>query len=245
MKPDFVLLISKEKSYVVDRNKDFHMEHGFIRSKDMINKKFGGVVKTNIGKKFYVVKPNVNDILKKVKRTAQVILPKDISLIIAYTGILSDGFVIDAGTGTGYLSIFLGHYLRDGKIVTYEENKNFYKIAKENIKITGLENISIKNKNVSSLSEKNFDLALLDMQKASKVIKKIFSGLVVGGWIVAYSPTIEHLSSVIKVMRKLKFSEIKTVENIVREWQVERTIRPKTVGLMHTGFITFCRKMGL
>lgn len=244
MKSNLVLLISKDSSYVVDPKKDFHTKDGTIRSKDLLKAKFGDIVKTTIGKKFYVVKPTVNDIMKKMKRTAQVITPKDISLILAYTGISPDSTVIDAGTGTGYLAIFLAHYLTRGKIFTYEEKKEFFKIAKGNIQLSGLKNILIKNKSVSSAKEKNVDLITLDMQDASKVIKKLYKNLSVGGWLVVYSPTVEHLSSVIKVVRKLNFSEVKTVENIVREWQTERTIRPKTLGLMHTGFITFCRKLG-
>ncbi len=246
MKEKLVLLIAKDCSYIVDTTKDFHTKDGVIRSKDLTKSKFGSEIKTSMGKKFYLVRPTVNDVItKKLKRTAQVILPKDISLILAYTGISPDSFVVDAGTGSGYLSIFLGYYLQRGKIVTYEENKEFHNVAKENVKITGLKNITLKNKSITSISEKNFDIATLDMQKASKVISKIYSRLNVGGWLVVYSPTVDHLSSVAKVLRKLKYSEIKTVENIVREWQTERTIRPKTLGLMHTGFITFCRKLGL
>jgi len=171
-------------------------------------------------------------------------LPKDISLILAYTGINPDSLVVDAGTGTGFLSIFLASYLSEGKVVTYERDKRFVKLATENIKMSGLKNLKLKHKDVTKgVKEKNVDLITLDLHGVEKLIKKIYKNLKGGGWIVVYSPTVDQLIKVNKEMKKLSFSELKTVENIVRDWQIEKTTRPKTMGLMHTGFLTFGRKV--
>lgn len=243
---DKVLLLSKDESYLVTASKKkFNVQSGMIDLGNLIGKIYGGKIKTHIGKEFIIVKPTMLDMFSKFTRGAQVILPKDISLIFAYTGISPDSLVVDAGTGSGFLSIFLGSYLTNGKVVTYENDGRFVKIAKGNIEMSGLKNVNLKRKDISKgIDEKNVDLVTLDLQHPEKIVKHAYKSLKTGGWLVVYSPTIEEVIKVTKGMRKY-FSEVKTVENIVREWQTERTTRPKTIGLMHTGWLTFARNMGL
>ncbi|MEM5809208.1 MAG: tRNA (adenine-N1)-methyltransferase [Candidatus Aenigmatarchaeota archaeon] len=243
---DKVLLLSKDESYVVSVSKKiFNGRSGMINLSRLIGKNYGSKIKTHLGKEFVIVKPSVLDLFEKcLTRTAQVILPKDASLILGYTGISSDSLVVDIGTGSAYLAIFLANYLSKGKVITYEKDKRFIKIAGENIKLSGLKNIQMKQKDVSGgISERNVDLITLDLQHPEKLIKHAYKSLKTGGWLVVYSPTIEEVIKVTKEIRKRGFSEVKTIENIVREWQTERTTRPKSMGLIHTGWLTFARKL--
>lgn len=239
------LLISGDVSYLVSVSKqNFNTKYGLIKISELAKKNFGDKVKTSTGYEFTVAKPNLLDILHhKVKRTAQVILPKDVSLILAYTGLMPDSLAVDSGTGTGYLAIFLANYLPRGKVVTYERDKRFWKIAAENFKASGLENIQFKKKNFKHATEKNADLVSLDLENPEKYIDKAYKILCAGGWLSIYTPTIDSLLKVRKSLVRKKFIEVKTVENIVREWQMTKTVRPKTIGLMHTGFLTFARKI--
>jgi tRNA (adenine57-N1/adenine58-N1)-methyltransferase len=75
---------------------------------------------------------------RKLKRGPQIVTPKDASLILAYTGILPGSKVVDAGTGSGHLAIFLATYIKPGKVYTYEKDERFIKVAKDNIKISKL-----------------------------------------------------------------------------------------------------------
>lgn len=228
----------------MDTGKDFHTKSGVIKTGEM-KKGFGKKLKTHLGKEFFIIKPTLKDILeKKIERTAQVMLPKDIALILGYTGIPNDSSVVDAGTGTGYTAIFLANYISNGKIVTYENDKRFLKNAEKNIESSGCSNIKLKNADITKgIKEKNVDLVILDLQDADKVVNRAYHALNYGGYLVVYSPTIDHLIKSLKSIKKKNFIDIKTVENIVREWQSERTLRPKTMGLMHTGFLTFARKV--
>lgn len=181
---------------------------------------------------------------KFLKRGPQIITPKDASLILAYTAVQPGNKVVDAGTGSGFLAIFLATYIRPGKVYTYENDERFIKLAKANIKISGLSKyIRLRKADVTKgIKEKNVDLVTLDLKDAKKTVKHAYKALKKGGWLVAYSPTIEHLLGAIKEIKKEGFGEIKTVESIVREWKVDRTTRPETVGIMHTGFLTFAKR---
>ncbi len=240
---DKILLMGKEETHLVTASKKKYNSHlGMIDLGKLIGKKYGSKIKTHIGKELILVKPTILDMLSKFTRGAQVILPKDIGIILAYTGISNSGLVVDAGAGSAYLSIFIGNYLTGGKIVTYEKDKRFVKIAKGNIEMSGLKNVKLKQKDISKgINEKNVDLVTLDLQHPDKVVKHAYKSLNTGGWLVVYSPTVDEMMKACREIKKY-FSGIKIVENIVREWQAEKTIRPKTMGLMHTGWLILSRK---
>jgi len=242
---ELVLLINEKNSYVVEKSDaKIQTADGIVDLKKI--KKFDSIAKTSTGRKYFVARPNLVDILrKKVKRMPQVILPKDAALILAYTGTMPGSNAVDAGAGTGYLSIFLANYLKPGRIVTYEKNRSFAKIANENFKASRLEKfITLKQKDIRKrLDEKNVDLITLDMQYAESVVKHAYISLKYGGWLVVYSPYIEQVKKVVFQMKRKGFSEVKTVENIVRSWDVREHTLPQRSGIMHTGFITFARKV--
>jgi len=247
-KGTLVLLVRNGKSYLVEVGKGkLNLKEGNIDLSQLLKKNFGDEIKTHIGKKFSIVEPNLKDVLeKKVKRLPQIITPKDVALIMAYTGIGQGDKVVDAGTGSGYLAIILASHIKPGKVFTYENNKQFFNVAKKNIKLTGVEKF-VKLKNVDAtkgFKERNVDLVTLDLKNPEKIIPHAYISLKPGGWLAVYSPYVEQIRKVVKEIKKKNFSNVKIVENIVREWQVEEFTRPKTVGLMHTGFLTFARKMG-
>ncbi|MBL7169665.1 MAG: methyltransferase domain-containing protein [Candidatus Aenigmarchaeota archaeon] len=190
------------------------------------------------------MKNNLNEVLEKLKRLPQVVLPKDASLILAYTGIPPNAKIVDAGSGSGFLAIFLAWYCPNGKVVTYEKRKEFAKVVEENVKKSGLKNILVKNKDIlKGFSEKNLDLITLDMKDCEKVIPEAYKKLKKGGWLVVYSPHVEQVIDVMNEMKRSGFEDVKCVENTVREWQSNYGYtRPKTQGIMHTGWLTFGKK---
>jgi tRNA (adenine57-N1/adenine58-N1)-methyltransferase len=243
---ELILLLSRNSSYLIEARKGkLHTKDGIFNLDEILKKNFGDKIKTHLKKEFMMVKPNLADILERAKRGPQIIMPKDAALILAYTGISQGSFVVDVGTGSSFLVIFLANYIKPGKVVTYEKDKKMVRIAEENIRLSGLSRfVEIKNKDATKgIAEKNVDLVTVDVQNPEKVVKQAYKALKPGGWLAVYSPTIEEVIAVTKKIRELNFSYIKTVENIVREWQTERTTRPKTMGIMHTGFLTFARKV--
>jgi tRNA (adenine57-N1/adenine58-N1)-methyltransferase len=189
---ELALLYSDDCSYIAEAGKkEMHTKDGVINLSALRKKKFGDVIKTHLGKEFRIIKPSLIDLLnRKMRRLPQIIMPKDIALILAYTGISPGSKVVDAGTGSAYLSIFLANYIRPGKIFTYEVDKKFAKSAKKNIEDSGFSNfITMKRKDITKgVSEKNVDLVTLDMKDAEKVVKHAYKALSPGGYIVVYSP---------------------------------------------------------
>ncbi|MEM7826901.1 MAG: methyltransferase domain-containing protein [Candidatus Aenigmatarchaeota archaeon] len=186
---------------------------------------------------------NVLDILAKVKRMPQVVLPKDAALIVAYTGVSPGWDVLDAGTGSAFLSIFLANLVKPGKVVSYEKNKQYAENALRHAKEFEIRNLEIINQDIlkADIKEK-FDLITLDMKGANAAVKKLDKNLKACGYFAVYSPHIEQVKLVRSALENLDYKVI-TLENIVREWKVtSKFTHPLPTGIIHTGFITIGRK---
>ncbi|MBU5557637.1 MAG: methyltransferase domain-containing protein [Candidatus Aenigmatarchaeota archaeon] len=246
IKPKQQILLLGPKSYLVRAEGRFDCEYGSVQLDKLVGKAFGTKIKID-KYNFSIVQPTVTDFLFKLaKRAPQVILPKDAATILAVTGIGRDAVVVDAGTGSSFLSLFLANYV--GKIYTYEKKKEFYKLASRNIKNSGLKNISIKLADISKgIKERNVDLITLDLEGPEKIIKLAEKALKAGGWLVVYCLHVEEVQAVCRELTKRSFTEPRIVENLQRNWQIhvgKRTwTRPKSVMLGHTGFLVFARKI--
>lgn len=242
--PKKILITKKSKKFLVkDNSKDFHSQYGLVKSKDL-KKKDGSKIKTNTGKELTIFSPYFIDLYLRIKRDAQIIPLKDIGLIITETGIGKNSKVLDAGSGSGALALFLSHICKS--VISYEIRKDFIKIVKENIEMLGLKNIKIKNKDIyKGISDKGFDVIILDVPSPWKAIDNAAKGLKPGGFLVSYSPTIPQVMDFVKCVNKSKeFVYLKTSEIIEREWEVEeRKVRPKSKGIGHSGFLSFVRRI--
>lgn len=238
---EYVLLINSKDKILLEKGKVFNTKYGIIDTRHI---EYGSIVETKKAK-FIALKPNPIDLLEKCRRGAQVVLPKDACQITAITGLTQGWRCLDAGTGSGFLAIFLGNIVgKKGRVYTYEKRKEFYEIAKRNIEICGLEKtVIIKNEDVRNFKERNLDLVTLDMKNSHELIEKVYKRLKAGGWLVVYSPHIEEQIRVIEEMKKVGFHVYATIENIQRKWKsLYGYTHPEPSGILHTGFMTFGRK---
>ena len=183
-----------------------------------------------------------NPLLRKLKRGPQVVLPKDIGMILAFTGVGKTSKVVDAGAGSAWLSISLGNVAKS--VVTYERREEFAELARKNVERAGLKNVKVKVADVfDGISEKNLDLITLDLAESDKAVLHAFKALRTGGYLVGYLPHSEQVSRFVRECETVGFGEVFTIECIVREMLVrEQGFRPENVGLMHTAYLVFARK---
>jgi len=192
-----------------------------------------------------IIEPSFVDLYKKIKRAPQIISLKEIGYIIAETGINSKCWILDSGTGSGALACYLAHIVEE--VISYEIRADFMLVAEENKKSLNLKNLRLFNKNIyDGIAEKNLDVIILDLPEPWLVIEHAERALRHGGFLVSYSPSIpQTIDFVNKLKSNEAFIHVKTIEIIVREWEIEdRRVRPKTTGVMHTGFLSFGRRVG-
>ena len=187
----------------------------------------------------------IPDLMKKLKRGPQIITLKDAAIISAFTGMSPGDSVVDAGAGSGFLSVYMGNIVKPGKVISYERRPEFAEIARKNVKKAGLEKIvDIKDKDIyEGIDENDVDVVTLDLPEPWNAVAHAKKALKTGGYAVAYVPSVEQFRKFVRECEKSGMLHEKTVECTVREMVVkERGTRPQIKGLMHTGYISFCRK---
>ncbi|MBC7090358.1 MAG: tRNA (adenine-N1)-methyltransferase [Nitrososphaeria archaeon] len=244
-----VLLYSlKGKSWLVkvDPRLDFHTHVGVIRFSDLIGKRFGDVIKTNLGQDIILLEPFLIDYLMKSERKTQIVYPKDIGLIVMETGICPGSVVVEAGTGSGVLTTAIANFVRPtGKVYSYEIRPEFIEIAERNLKKAGLQDyVVIKNRDAShGFDEKNVDAVLIDVGAPWMVAGPAYNALKGGGAIAAILPTINQAEKLAIELKRHGFVNIHTVELLCRGIEArEGMSRPSTRMIAHTAYLMFARK---
>ncbi|HDO20323.1 MAG TPA: tRNA (adenine-N1)-methyltransferase [Candidatus Bathyarchaeota archaeon] len=243
-----ILYLDRRRKYLVQvkRNRMFHTHRGYVDLGEVIGRRYGEAVKSHLGFKFYIFKPTIRNYVMKVERKTQIIYPKDIALIITYTGIGPGSRVIEAGTGSGALTTALAYYVRpDGKVYSYDIKEEYLKKAEKNIRRAGLEDyVELKLKDVTEgFEEENVDAVVLDLATPWLVVKHAYNALADWGSIASYSPTVEQVIKTVEALRKTRFKDIECIECLIRNIKVkEGETRPETFMVGHTGYITFARK---
>ncbi len=243
-----ILYLSPRKTYMVkaEKGKSFHTHKGFVKFDDIIGKEWGCNLTSSLGFRFTVLKPLLHDYIMKSARETQINYPKDIGLIVMFSGIGPGSIVVEAGTGTGAMTTALAHYVRpDGKVYSYEIREEFKRTAEKNLKRAGLINhVELKNKDVTTgIDEDNVDSVILDLAIPWVVVPIAHTALKPSGTLVSFSPTIDQVVKSVEALQQNGFVDIQTVECLMRGMQIERgKTRPHTLMTAHTGYITFSRK---
>ncbi len=236
-----VAISDNAKFLIKDESKDFHSKFGYLKCSEFKSKK---VVKTNKGKEFFILPAQFIDAYEKIKRGAQIISLKDIGAIITETGIDGNSRVLDAGAGSGALTCYLAHIVKE--VFSYEIREDFAKITHGNIDYLGLKNVKLKVGDITKgIKESKLDLITLDLKNPEEVVEHAEKALKRGGFLVFYTPqVIQALIAVNKAIDSGKFVYSKTKELGEREWKVKgRIAKPIEPLLSHTGFLTFLRRV--
>lgn len=183
------------------------------------------------------------EILKKCKRGPQVILPKDIGVILAYSGVGKNSLVVDAGAGSGWLAIALANVAK--KVTSYEWREEFSELAEKNAKRAGVsESLEIKRANVlEGIGEREVDLVTFDFADSDKAVPHAHAALRKGGMLFGYLPHVEQSRRFFEACEAAGFEKPQMVECIMRDYLVRQAgVRPENTGLTHTAYIVFAAK---
>ena len=248
-KNDVIVLIdSNLKKFIVDTNSktDKIKGVGVLDPTTLIGEEYGKQIEIG-NKQFWILSPSLQDKLQSLKRRAQIILPRDAAHIIMNCSIESGNTVLEAGIGSGSLTIALASAIApDGHVISYDIRKDFIDHAMKNIQKAGLEKyVTTEIRDVTEKIDQNeLDAIILDVPNPWEAVDHAWDALKVGGYFCSYSPLISQVENTVKAIQNQSFIEIKTFENIQREMVVSKYgTRPSFDMLGHTGYLTFARKV--
>ncbi len=246
---DSVLLyLNRRKTYLVrlEKGKSFHTHRGFIQLDELIGKEYGTRVASSMGVEFVMLKPALRDHIFKMLRKTQIMYPKDIALVLIFSGVGPGSRVVEAGTGTGALTSALAFYVKPtGRVYSYEVRGEFVDTALKNLRRAGVsECVELKNKDITQgIDEEGVDAVVLDMATPWLVVPHACSALKGSGTLVSFSPTIDQVVRTVEALEENGFVDVETIECLMRRMQIERgKTRPETLMTGHTGYVTSARK---
>ncbi|MBA5942789.1 MAG: tRNA (adenine-N1)-methyltransferase [Methanophagales archaeon] len=254
------LIDRKDRSYriLLKAASSFTSRHGTIPHDAIIGSEEGSIVKSCYNEKFLVYRPTLAEYIAKMRKGSQIIYPKDIAAILLLGDIFPAATVLEAGIGSGALTIALLRAVgATGRVISYERRKEFLKIARSNIDEffetvesagrEGAGELIVKEMDVyEGIEEKELDRVILDLQEPWRALKHVEKSLRNGGILVCYIPTVMQIFKLSKQIESKyadSFRLIGIYEVGMRGWEVKaRSIRPEHRMIAHTGFIFVARK---
>jgi tRNA (adenine57-N1/adenine58-N1)-methyltransferase len=243
---------SKGKIYsiTITPGKEWHTHKGWIVHDDLIGLPEGSVVSTSAGLKFTVFIPLLTDYVLSMPRGATIVYPKDAAMIIGFADIFPGARVLEAGVGSGALTLSLLRAVgANGHVHSVERREEFADNAKSNIESYfggPPDNWSL---DIGSVQEKefseDFDRVILDMLAPWECVELAAKVLRPGGVYMAYVATTTQLSATAEALKSDgHFTEPESFESMVRGWHHEGlAVRPQQRMIGHTGFLIFARRM--
>ena len=224
---------------------DIHGTDGVIPSATLAETGFGVEVKTLQGKPYRVMKPTLYDLVRGVRRQTQILYPKDIGYICMRLGVGNGTRVIEAGSGSGSLTVALSWFSGErGHVYTYEARQEFYDLCRRNLDWAGVgRNVTQHLRDIKDgFDQTDADALFLDVRTPWEYLPQVAAAVKAGGSLAFLLPTTEQISLLLKGMETGPFDDIEVEEVFVRGWKpVADRLRPNDRMVAHTGFLVFAR----
>ncbi len=249
---DAALLIdSKGRRFLLELTPDrtFQYHEGAVPHNDLIGRDDGSWIVSSTGAQLLLLRPRLADFVLKMKRSAQVVYPKDLGPILVYADIGPGMTVLEAGSGSGALTLGLSRAVGPaGRVVSVEVREDHAAHARKAVerwygKVP--DNVELRVGDVTDEVEGVApERIVLDLPEPWHVVETAAKHQPQGGILVAYLPTIIQVQSTVETARETGvFTEIEVKEFLVRDWNVAgRSVRPEHNMIGHTGFLVFMRK---
>ena len=226
---------------------ELHTHRGIVKHDDLIGKSWGSQVFSHLGSPFFLLQPALADLLVDLPRNTQIMYPKDIGFILISMGVGPGQRVIEAGTGSGSMTIALAYAVgAQGRVYSYEQRQEMLNLAQKNLQRLGLdERVEFKLRDiVEGLDETDLDAFFLDVPNPYDYVAQVRKALKPGGFFCGLVPTFNQVAKLLHALRLNGFAFIEVCEILLRYYKPEPSrLRPTDRMVAHTGYLIFSRRI--
>ncbi len=226
---------------------DIQSHRGVLKHDDLIGLPWGSQVFSHMGAPFFLLQPSIADILNDLPRTTQILYTKDIGYLLIMMGIAPGQLILEAGTGSGSMTIALATAIgADGKVVSYEQKKDTQNLARKNLERVRLASrVDFKLRDIiEGFDETDADAFFLDVQNSFDYISQVRAALKPGGFFGTLLPTFNQVEKTLHALKKHNFAFVEVCEIMLRHYKSDPLrIRPTDRMVAHTGYLIFARKI--
>jgi tRNA (adenine57-N1/adenine58-N1)-methyltransferase len=247
---DLVFLFSQDyKTFqlVLKPGSRAHTHRGIIEHDDLIGQPLGRKLRSHTGHAFWVLEPSTYDLVRQAKRSTQIMYPKDIGYLLVRLNIRPGTRVIEAGTGSGGLTLALARAVQpDGMVYSYEHREDIQAVARENLERLGLLPYCtfIVRDAAEGFDETEVDALFYDLREPWDYLAQAHAALKGGGFFGAILPTTNQVAHLLNDLPRAGFAGIEVEELILRPYKaVPARLRPMDRMVAHTGYLIFARKV--
>ena len=242
-----LLYDAKGRRYLIElvAGAEFQYHRGTLPHHSIIGAVEGSRFESSLGAELVALRPRMADFILKMQRGANVVYPKDAGAILVWADIGPGMAVLEAGTGSGALTMVLARaVLPGGRVVSVERRSDHLELARQ--RISGFfgavpDHVELRAGSVEDLvAELQPDRVVLDIPEPWHAVEPAAKHLPGGGVFCCYLPTVPQVQTTRQAMAATEaFIEVSTFEMMMREWSVSgRSVRPAHRMIGHTGFIT-------
>jgi tRNA (adenine57-N1/adenine58-N1)-methyltransferase len=245
---DLVQLVSpKGKRYlrVAGAESELHTHDGKLDLKSICDLDYGQCIRTHLDREYRLFKPTLYELVKKIDRQTQIIYPKDIGYILFKLSIGPGVRVIEAGCGSGSLTLALAWFVGpQGQVVSLERRPEFARLCAKNLSRVGLlDRVEIREQDLGDgLNIPEADAVFIDVRTPWGYLDHIAAGVKNGHPVGFLLPTVNQVTTLLAAMQDTVFTEAEVVEILVRHYKpVPERFRPEDRMVAHTGYLIFTK----
>jgi tRNA (adenine57-N1/adenine58-N1)-methyltransferase len=248
---DLVLLIGQDRKEFILRlraNAQLQTHRGYINHDDLLGQSLGREIRSHLGYPFVILEPSTCDLVRLIKRTTQIMYPKDIGYILLKLSVMPGAQVIEAGTGSGGLTLALARALGpQGHLYSYEIRSDILRLAQENLEALGLTgSVDFKLRDIETgFDETDVNALFLDVRRPWAFLSQVTSALKDSGFFGSIVPTTNQVTELVRSLEAHRtFGHIEVEEIALRPFKaVPNRLRPVDRMVAHTGYLVFARKV--
>lgn len=248
---DLVLLIGQDRKEFIVRlwaGGQLQTHRGCINHDDLLGQPLGREIRSHLGYPFVVLEPSTFDLVRKLKRTTQIMYPKDIGYTLLRLNVMPGSRVVEAGTGSGGLTLALARAVgSQGRLYSYEIRPDILRLAQKNLEALGLTGcVEFKLRDIAEgFDETDVDALFLDVRRPWAFLLQAVEAMKDGGFFGAILPTTNQVGELIRALEEQQaFGHIEVEEILVRPYKaVPNRLRPVDRMVAHTGYLIFARKV--
>lgn len=229
----------------------FNYHRGSIHHEAILRAGVGQFIATPQGERFSIHRPTLEDYVLHMPREATPTYPKDAATICFLLDLAPGMQVLEAGSGSGGLTLYLARAVGPvGQVWSYESRPRHLERARHNLRaFEDWGNVTFVEANLAQaeLPPGFFDGVALDLMEPWAVLAAITPALKSDRFLVCYLP---NLTQVVRLLEEIKTQKIpflheRTIEVQHREWEIRPPIaHPRFQQVGHTAFLVQLRRVG-